>query len=222
MKVWKWNTFPKSPGCCGCFDKDKTWKCEDHFYPSMSVYRQIFIHSLGHLILYSTIELPVRLILSGWIFSFFTKNGHSKFVPSSMGNKYASYLFPNIHTTGANIFGCAANQDCEGSDSCIACHAIRHHTTLANQWCWCWIAIILTMDFLRGRTWPLWTRSLLVVKILLGSVQGAGCRAVEFKDKTLPKALRTLALTALTSNFGLVGLVRWVWLGRFGLVGLVW
>ena len=40
--------------------------------------------------------------------------------------------------------------------------------------------------------------------------------------KTLPKALRTQALTALTSNFGLVGLVRWVWLGRFGLVGLVW
>ena len=32
----------------------------------------------------------------------------------------------------------------------------------------------------------------------------------------LPKALRTQALTALTSNFGLVGLVRWVWLGRFG------
>ena len=42
------------------------------------------------------------------------------------------------------------------------------------------------------------------------------------KEKTLPKALRTQALTALTSNFGLVGLVRWVWLGRFGLVGLVW
>ena len=45
--------------------------------------------------------------------------------------------------------------------------------------------------------------------------------------ETLPKALRTQALTALTSNFGLVGLVRWVWLGRFwfgrfGLVGLVW
>ena len=40
--------------------------------------------------------------------------------------------------------------------------------------------------------------------------------------KTLPKALRTQALTALISNFGLVGLVRCVWLGRFGLVGLVW
>ena len=38
-------------------------------------------------------------------------------------------------------------------------------------------------------------------------------------SKTLPKALRTQALTALTSNFGSVGLVRWVWLGRFGLVG---
>ena len=41
-------------------------------------------------------------------------------------------------------------------------------------------------------------------------------------NKTLPKALRTQALTALTSNFGLVGLVRWAWLGRFGLVGFVW
>ena len=40
--------------------------------------------------------------------------------------------------------------------------------------------------------------------------------------KTLPKALRTQALTALTSNFGLVGLVRWVWIGRFDLVGFVW
>ena len=34
--------------------------------------------------------------------------------------------------------------------------------------------------------------------------------------KTLPKALRTQALTALTSSFGLVW---WVW---FGLAGLVW
>ena len=41
-------------------------------------------------------------------------------------------------------------------------------------------------------------------------------------DKTLPKALRTQALTALTSNFGLVGLVWQVWFGRFGLVGMVW
>ena len=41
-------------------------------------------------------------------------------------------------------------------------------------------------------------------------------------QKTLPKALRTQALTALTSNFGLVGLVRWVWLGRFDFVGLDW
>merc|ERR1711928_154272 len=39
-----------------------------------------------------------------------------------------------------------------------------------------------------------------------------------FSNKTLPKALRTQALTALTKNFGLVGLVRWVWFGRFGLV----
>ena len=35
--------------------------------------------------------------------------------------------------------------------------------------------------------------------------------------ETLPKALRTQALTALPSNFGLVG---FVW--RFDLVGLVW
>ena len=42
------------------------------------------------------------------------------------------------------------------------------------------------------------------------------------KIETLPKALWTQVLTALASNFGLVGLVRWVWLSRFGLVGLVW
>ena len=47
-------------------------------------------------------------------------------------------------------------------------------------------------------------------------------RQVDHRLETLPKALRTQALTALTSNFGLVGLVKWVWLGRFGLVGLVW
>ena len=29
--------------------------------------------------------------------------------------------------------------------------------------------------------------------------------------KTLPKALQTKALTALTSNFGLVGLVQYAW-----------
>ena len=29
--------------------------------------------------------------------------------------------------------------------------------------------------------------------------------------KTLPKALRTQALTALTSNFGLVGFVQYAW-----------
>ena len=40
--------------------------------------------------------------------------------------------------------------------------------------------------------------------------------------ETLPKALRTQALTALTSNFGLVGLVWQDWFGRFGLVSLVW
>ena len=34
---------------------------------------------------------------------------------------------------------------------------------------------------------------------------------VQRHDKTLPKALRTQALTALTSNFGLVGLVQYAW-----------
>ena len=36
--------------------------------------------------------------------------------------------------------------------------------------------------------------------------------------KTLPKALQTQALTALTSSYGLVW---WVWFGGFGLVALV-
>ena len=36
--------------------------------------------------------------------------------------------------------------------------------------------------------------------------------------KTLPKALRTQALTALTSNFGLVGLVQYAWKAKFDLV----
>ena len=40
--------------------------------------------------------------------------------------------------------------------------------------------------------------------------------------QTLPKALQTQALTALTSNFGLVGLVWQVSFGRFGFLGLVW
>ena len=34
---------------------------------------------------------------------------------------------------------------------------------------------------------------------------------VKIKMKTLPKALRTQALTALTSNFVLVGLVHYAW-----------
>ena len=41
----------------------------------------------------------------------------------------------------------------------------------------------------------------------------------ELKDKTLPKALRTPALTALTGKFGLLGVI---WFVRFGFVGLVW
>ena len=36
--------------------------------------------------------------------------------------------------------------------------------------------------------------------------------------KTLPKALRTQALTALTSNCGLVGLVQYAWKAMFDLV----
>ena len=36
-------------------------------------------------------------------------------------------------------------------------------------------------------------------------------KLVEANLKTLPKALRTQALTALTSNFGLVGLVQSAW-----------
>ena len=42
--------------------------------------------------------------------------------------------------------------------------------------------------------------------------------AYDTSKKTLPKALRTQALTALTKNFGLVGGVRWFWFGRFCLV----
>ena len=37
------------------------------------------------------------------------------------------------------------------------------------------------------------------------------CRNGQNMKKTLPKALRTQALTALTSNFGLVGLVQYAW-----------
>ena len=43
-------------------------------------------------------------------------------------------------------------------------------------------------------------------------------------SQTLPKALRTQGLTALTSNLGLVGLVQYgwqVWFGKFGFVGLI-
>ena len=41
---------------------------------------------------------------------------------------------------------------------------------------------------------------------------------LHFMYKTLPKALRTQALTALTSNFGLVGLVQYAWSAKFDLV----
>ena len=33
----------------------------------------------------------------------------------------------------------------------------------------------------------------------------------KYNNETLPKALRTQALTALTSNFGLAGLVQYAW-----------
>ena len=50
----------------------------------------------------------------------------------------------------------------------------------------------------------------------------------KYQKQKLPKALRTQALTALTSNFGLEGLVNMlgrlslIWFGLFGLVGLAW
>ena len=57
--------------------------------------------------------------------------------------------------------------------------------------------------------------------------------SIQQNIETLPKALRTQALTALVSTFGLVGLVQYawqamfdlcwqVWLGRFCFVGLAW
>ena len=40
----------------------------------------------------------------------------------------------------------------------------------------------------------------------------------QFHAQTLPKALRTQVLTALTRNFGLVGLVQYAWKVKFDLV----
>ena len=40
--------------------------------------------------------------------------------------------------------------------------------------------------------------------------------------KKLPKALRTQALTTLTSSFGLVCWIWFGWFGWFSLLGLVW
>ena len=42
------------------------------------------------------------------------------------------------------------------------------------------------------------------------------------KRKTLPKALRTQAVTTLTSHFSLECLVHLTQLAKFGLAGLVW
>ena len=53
-------------------------------------------------------------------------------------------------------------------------------------------------------------------KVVLGFVKAPPPK------KTLPKALRTQALTALTSNFSLVGLVQYAWQAKFDLVWQVW
>ena len=64
------------------------------------------------------------------------------------------------------------------------------------------------------------TKSILAHQLLLS--------AQKPDKKLLPKALWTKSLTALNSNFGLVGLVQYawyaslIWFGRFGLAGLVW
>ena len=55
--------------------------------------------------------------------------------------------------------------------------------------------------------------------IELGSIKNVSLRIWAKKViQTLPKALRTQALTALTSSFGLVW---WVWFGTFGSVSFV-
>ena len=41
---------------------------------------------------------------------------------------------------------------------------------------------------------------------------------VKKRNKTLPKALWTQVLTALTSDFGMEGLVQYAWLAKFDLV----
>ena len=43
------------------------------------------------------------------------------------------------------------------------------------------------------------------------------CVALKLKKRTVPKALRTQVLTALTSDFGLVGLVQYAWKAKFDL-----
>ena len=59
-------------------------------------------------------------------------------------------------------------------------------------------------------------------------ILGIGCllNIYDISDEglieTLPKALRTQALTDLTSSFGWLGLDWQVWFGRFGWLGLVW
>ena len=52
-----------------------------------------------------------------------------------------------------------------------------------------------------------------VDKCQLGSGQGdfQDIQQLSLSSKTLPKALRTQELTALTSNFGLEGLIQYAW-----------
>ena len=83
--------------------------------------------------------------------------------------------------------------------------------------------VIYIIDYLNRQ--PLWNfvkAAFPRARYCLSSATLTDAYVKDILSKTLPKALRTQALTALTSNFGLVGLVRKVWLGRFGLVGLVW
>ena len=64
-------------------------------------------------------------------------------------------------------------------------------------------AVIFKMNYLN-----FWNRiqGTINCAILESGIGGSGD-----PKKTLPKALRTQALTALTSNFGLVGLVQYAW-----------
>ena len=66
---------------------------------------------------------------------------------------------------------------------------VVHHLQIQVD-CQIWFALLLSTSRLRSGAWV--------------NIKG-------ILKKTLPKALRTQALTALTSNFGLIGLVQYVW-----------